>query len=79
MAKDEILTAELRSRMLEEIQAFMDEERGETIGLIAAQNILDFFLEKLGKPLCGEMLKRYRESLQWKMEDTEVEILQYLS
>lgn len=42
------ITPDQRKQMIESIMVFFEEERGETLGLIAAEVVLDFFLEKLG-------------------------------
>lgn len=76
MAKKKgLLTDFDRERALEQIQRFFEEERGETLGVIAAGSLYDFFYETLGKDLCRKALDLYRERLVLKLEDGEAEVL----
>lgn len=76
MAKKKGLMSEQdRERVLEQIQQFFEEERGESLGVIAAGNIYDFFYDTLGKDLCKKALDLYRDRLNLKLEDGEAEVL----
>ena len=49
-------TSEEKKRMIEEIQSFFLEEREEELGIIASENILDFFINTLGKDIYNKAL-----------------------
>ncbi|MET3699761.1 uncharacterized protein SAMN05877753_10129 [Bacillus oleivorans] len=48
---------EQKDQIIAEIQGFFLEEKGEEIGLIAAENIFDFFMERLGPILYNQGVK----------------------
>lgn len=50
------LNPEERTQMLKEIASFYAEEREEQIGIIASNQILDFFLDTLGKHIYNKAL-----------------------
>ncbi|HHU83381.1 MAG TPA: DUF2164 domain-containing protein, partial [Firmicutes bacterium] len=50
------LSAEEKRKLLEEIQSYFDEERDEKIGVIAAESLLEFFLNTLGKHIYNKAL-----------------------
>lgn len=50
------LTSDEKNRLIKEIQDFFYTERDEQIGVIAAEVVLDFFLETLGKTIYNKSL-----------------------
>ena len=50
------LSSEEKTRLIKEIQDFFYTERDEQIGVIAAEVVLDFFLETLGKTIYNKSL-----------------------
>jgi len=56
------LKSEERQHLIAEIQNFYKKERGEDLGLIGAEVILDFFLEGLGNVIYNKALD---DSKQW--------------
>ncbi|MCL2254356.1 MAG: DUF2164 domain-containing protein [Lachnospiraceae bacterium] len=62
---------EEKKELLSDIQAFFQEERGETIGLIAAEKVLDFFIDIMGAHVYNKALdetqmwfKRYMDNIE---------------
>jgi uncharacterized protein (DUF2164 family) len=50
------LTSEEKQRLITEIQAFFENERDEKIGVIAAETVLEFFLEVIGSKIYNTAL-----------------------
>lgn len=50
------LTSDEKNRLIKEIQDFFYTERDEQIGVIAAEVVLDFFLETLSKTIYNKSL-----------------------
>lgn len=61
-----------RKKLLErEIQTFFQEVRDEEIGVVATQEVMDFFLETLGKEIYNQALddtKRWHQDMMENME-----------
>lgn len=61
-----------RKKLLErEIQRFFQEVRDEEIGVIATQEVMEFFLETLGKEIYNQALddaKRWQQAMMANME-----------
>lgn len=47
---------EEKAALIKEIQNFFYEEKEESIGIIAAENLLDFFIENLGNKIYNKAL-----------------------
>ena len=62
------LKEEQRRLLIERIQAFFDEERGESLGIIAAEGMLDFFMESLAPAVYNRALEQAREWYEQRME-----------
>ncbi len=65
---------EKRRIMLDEIISFFQKERDEEIGVVAAGQVLDFFLEKLGKEIYKKAMKDAKNLLRQKFEDLDIEL-----
>ncbi|SHH98050.1 Uncharacterized conserved protein, DUF2164 family [Clostridium collagenovorans DSM 3089] len=65
------LTSEERKKLLEEIKCFFYEERDEEIGVIAAENLLDFFMDTMGKQIYNKALDDAKIWFDNKMKDVE--------
>jgi CubicO group peptidase (beta-lactamase class C family)/uncharacterized protein (DUF2164 family) len=68
-----ILTREEKNKLINEIQAFFEEERNEEIGIIAAEAVLEFFLENLGTFMYNKSLDDAKTWFSKRMEDIEVD------
>ena len=67
------LSKEEKDRMIEEIQGFFYDERDKEIGIIAAQKVLDFFMEDLGRVIYNKALDDSKIWFQKRMEDIELD------
>ncbi|HBR80205.1 TPA: DUF2164 domain-containing protein [Candidatus Uhrbacteria bacterium] len=63
-----------REAGIREIIVFFKKERDEEIGVIAAEVVLDFFLEHIGKSLYNQGLFQAKMMLQKRFEDLEVDL-----
>ncbi len=67
------LSAEEKRKLLEEIQSYFDEERDEKIGVIAAESLLEFFLNTLGKHIYNKALDNVKLWYEKRMENIEAD------
>ncbi|NLY91657.1 MAG: DUF2164 domain-containing protein [Firmicutes bacterium] len=67
------LSPEEKKLLVQEVQTFFEQEREETIGVIAAENILDFFLNNLGTVIYNKALDDARVWFSKKMENLETD------
>ncbi len=67
------LTDEERKKLQEEIIYYFETERDEKLGIIASENILDFFLDNLGKALYNKALDDAKRWYSKRMEDIEAD------
>ena len=65
------LTDEEKKWFADEIQAFYLDERGEDIGIIEQQQLIDLFVEKLGPIIYDKGLDDARKWYQSQMENME--------
>lgn len=59
---------------LKNIIAFFQDERGEEIGLIAAGEILDFFLQTIGDDVYKKAVGDVKKLLKERMDDLDIEL-----
>lgn len=67
------LKAEERRELISEIQLFFKNERGEDIGIIAADAVLDFFITQLGTKIYNQSLDDAKLWLTSKVEDIGID------
>lgn len=60
-------TKQQKDHMISEIQLFFAEERNEEIGLIAAENVFEFFKNSIGPHFYNEAIKDARQFIEQKM------------
>ncbi len=65
------LTDDEKKWIADEIKAFYLDERGEEIGIIEQQQLMDLFVEKLGPVLYDKGLDDARKWYQRQMENLE--------
>ncbi|AKG36625.1 DUF2164 domain-containing protein [Paenibacillus durus] len=65
---------EHREAMLDHIQEFFELERGESIGRLAADNLLEFFLKELGPTVYNQALSDCRTLTAQRMQGLEEDI-----
>ena len=63
------LTAAQRTAVVADIQAFFREERDEEIGIVAAERVLEFFLETTAKRIYNAALDDAKAWLAKRAED----------
>lgn len=69
-----LLTKEERKQCIDDIIGYFYSERKETIGVIAAEDILDFFLQNTGKFVYNTALEHACTELQKGIEETDFKI-----
>jgi len=67
------LSEEDRKKVLEEIVYYFETEREEKLGIIASQNIYDFFLDTLGKRIYNKALEDAKLWFDHRLEDLDVD------
>lgn len=65
---------ELKTKYLKEIIGFFQGERNEEIGFVAAEKVLDFFLQTMGEEIYKKTIKDCKKLLKERFEDLEVEL-----
>ncbi len=70
----DMLTDEERKDAVDEIISFYSNERGEEIGVIAAGNLLDMFLQQVGMKLYNKGVEDTKELVKKKLEEVEMDI-----
>lgn len=70
----EFASEEKKLQFLKEIVGFFESERNEEIGLLAAEEILDFFVETLGKDIYNKAFRDAQGILREKLEEADANI-----
>lgn len=65
------LTDQEKKQLMEEIKFFFFEERGEEIGIIASENVLEFFLNNMGKYIYNKALDDAKIWYEKRMNNLE--------
>jgi uncharacterized protein (DUF2164 family) len=68
------LTEEKRKKSINEIIDFFQRERDEKIGIIAAEKILDHFLQDVGVDIYNKGVEDSKQFLKSRFEDIEVDL-----
>lgn len=76
MNKDKIIeiSDERKDELKERIIHFFETEREETMGIIGAQQILDFMLKELGSSFYNQGVQDATVRLKSRMEDLEYDL-----
>lgn len=69
-----MLTDERRQKCIKDIIAFFKDERDTTIGILAAESVLDFFLETIAEDIYNKAIADSKKLLKQKIEDLEVDL-----
>lgn len=72
--KWDMLPKNKRKSITEEIITFFKQERNENIGVIAAEDLLDFFLQNAGEDIYNKGIEDSKELLKKRFEDFEVDL-----
>lgn len=67
------LSPELKKQLLEEIVYYFETEREEKLGIIASEQILDFFMDNLGRFIYNKALDDAKFWYGQRMEDVEAD------
>jgi len=68
------LDLEARKTLVSEIQAYFAKERSETLGELAAGEVLDFMIQQLGPVLYNQAIRDARVVVMQQMERVEEEV-----
>jgi uncharacterized protein (DUF2164 family) len=72
--KWDMLSDEKRRSIINEIIAFFKDDHNEEIGVIAAGEILDFFLQHVGMSMYNQGVTDSKTLLKKRFEDLEVDL-----
>lgn len=72
--KGDLLSKEKRRVAIEAIISFFKNERNEDIGIIAAENALNFFLENMGDEIYNKGVEDARGFIKNRIEDLELDM-----
>jgi len=68
------LSEEQRHRLQDQLISFYEEERDEQIGVIAAGQLIDFFLQGMGSELYDQGVKDAQVVMKKRMEDLDFDL-----
>lgn len=72
--KLDFTSEEKRMAYLKEIIAFFQNERNEEIGLVAAEEVLDFFLQSMGEDIYRKAIADAKKLLKERIDDLDIEL-----
>ncbi len=72
--KLEFVSEEKKAAYIKEIIAFFQDKRDEEIGFVAAEQILDFFLQTIGEDIYKKAVKDARILIKEKLDDLDMEL-----
>ncbi len=70
----DILTPEQKQKAINDIIDFYSTEHGEEIGVIAAENLLDMFLQNIGANLYNKGVDDTKDLVKKRLEEVEMDI-----
>lgn len=71
---DLLLSKDKREKFIREITTYFATERDEEIGVLAAEEILDFFLESIGKDIYNKAINDSKTTIKQSMENLEIDL-----
>jgi len=71
---DNLLTNGKKEEAIQEIIAFFEKSRDEKIGMIAAEDVLNFFLQNIGENIYNKGVNDSKELVKSRIEDLELEL-----
>jgi uncharacterized protein (DUF2164 family) len=72
--KFDSFSPELKAQYLDQIIAFFAQERGETIGVIAAEELFEFFLNNFAEGIYQQGIRDSQKLVKEKVADLEFEL-----
>ena len=73
-SKSHYISDEKRPTYTKQIISFFQNERNEEIGIVAAEDLLHFFLEIVGKDIYKKSITDSKKLLKQRIEDFEMEL-----
>ena len=70
----ELLSKERRDSLIKEIITFFKTERDQEIGILAAEDILDFFLQNLGIDIYNKAISDSKATIKQTFENAEIDL-----
>lgn len=68
------MSREQKAAIAEKVQAYFEEERSESIGQLAAEQLIDFMIGELGPPLYNQAIADARAMIAEKMAQIDDEL-----
>jgi uncharacterized protein (DUF2164 family) len=75
----DMLSEERRQQIINEIVTFFKESRDETIGVIAAEDLLDFFLQNVTKDIYNKGVTDAGQLLAGRLADLQIDLDQLIN
>ncbi len=70
----DVLSEEMRKECIRDITSFFKKEHDEDIGIIAAENLLDHFLQIVGLDMYNKGVDDAKQFLKNRFEDAEIDM-----
>ncbi|MCF6277056.1 MAG: DUF2164 domain-containing protein [Candidatus Magasanikbacteria bacterium] len=70
----DILSSEERKYFVRELITFFAEERDEEPGMIAGEEVLDFFLQNIGENIYNKGVEDSKDVLKNRFDDLEIDL-----
>jgi len=71
--KHDVLTDDERKKFVNEIVTFFAQERDEEIGIVAAEVILDFFLEHIGPTVHNHAIDNTKDWIKERLTNLDID------
>jgi uncharacterized protein (DUF2164 family) len=72
--KGDFFTREQKKKIVDEIITYFGRERDETIGIISAEEVLDFFLQNVGEHIYNKGIEDAKQLLRLRFADFDVDL-----
>lgn len=72
--KFECVSEEVKTKYINEIIGFFHDERGEEIGYIAAEKVLDFVMQIMGEEIYKKAINDCKKLLKERNDELEIEL-----
>lgn len=73
-SKWDLLSDERKKECLEEIITFFQSTRNEAVGVIAAQELFDFFMEAVAENIYNKAIDDAKKAVKMNLENLEVDL-----
>ncbi|MCK9186136.1 DUF2164 domain-containing protein [Candidatus Gracilibacteria bacterium] len=72
--KWDVISKERRESLIREVINYFKTEKDEEIGIIAAEDILDFFLERLHKDIYNKGIEDAKTTIKQTLENLDIDL-----